>query len=263
MDSIQTLLKRIDETKAWINSRRPLAPKEVKELDAYFRIGMTYASNALEGNSLTLTETKILLEDGLTVGGKPLRDCYEAVGHAHAYDFMLKAAQTTPFNFTEEVIQRLHKLFFQKIDEDKAGVYRDVQVFITGTDYVPPPANEIPILMKAFVEEMAIKRDILHPVQLAAFAHQKLADIHPFEDGNGRTARLVMNLIIINRGYQIVTIPPILRREYIAALEASRREKNPDGDALVRLIAECELEAQKDFCRMFHIIPPKKDDFAR
>ena len=260
---LQVMLNRIDETKKWISDRRPLAPEEVKGLDAYFRIGLTYSSNALEGNTLTLTETKVLLEDGLTVGGKPLRDCTEAVGHAKAYDFMLEAARSDPFVFSEDIILQLHKLFYQGIDPEKAGVYRDIQVFITGTDYVPPRSDEVPALMKRLAADLTEQWSSIHPVRLAAFAHRKLVDIHPFEDGNGRTARLLMNLILINRGYQIVSIPPLRRHEYINALKAAQREKNPSDKAFISFIVECEIEAQKDFCRMHHIKPPKKDEPAR
>ena len=260
---IQALLTRIDETKAWIDHRRPLAPEEVKELDAYFRIGMTYSSNALEGNTLTLSETKVLLEDGLTVGGKPLRDCYEAVGHANAYDYMLQTARSTAFAFSEETIIQLHRLFYQKLDEMKAGVYRTIQVFISGTEYVPPKPGDVPALMKGLADTLNEKWDSLHPVRLAAFAHRKLVDIHPFIDGNGRTARLLMNLILINRGYQIVSIPPVLRLEYINALRAAQRDKNPSDESFLRLIAEVEIEAQRDFCRMFSIKPPWRDKSAR
>ena len=254
---LQALLKQIDTTKAWISDKRPLAPKEVKELDAYFRIGTTYTSNALEGNTLTLTETKVLLEDGLTAGGKPLRDSYEAMGHASAYDYMLKAAHSEPFAYSEDMVINLHKLFYQKIDEKAAGIYRDIQVFITGTEYIPPPAYEVPALMKELSDEIKNKWDSAHTVSLAAYAHQRLVDIHPFEDGNGRTARLLMNLILINKGYQIVSIPPVMRQEYIAAIIKGRRSGSKVGGALANFIAECEIEAQKDFCRMFHIKPPK------
>jgi Fic family protein len=260
---IQALLNKIDRTKALIDSRRPLSREEARELDAYFRIGATYSSNALEGNTLTLTETKVLLEDGLTAGGKPLRDCCEAVGHASAHDFMLEAARSERFSFSEDIILRLHKLFYQGIDIDKAGVYRNHRVFITGTEYVPPPADEIPELMMNFIDELQEKRGRAHPVQLAAFAHRKLVDIHPFTDGNGRTARLLMNLILVNRGYQIVIIPPVLRNDYINALKAAQREQSPSDEAFVRLIAECEIETQRDYCRMFGIKPPEKDIPAR
>ena len=253
---IKALIKRIDDMRVWIERRRPLAPKEAEELDAYFRIGMTYTSNALEGNTLTLAETKILLEDGLTAGGKPLRDCYEAVGHANAYDFMLETARSNPFNFSEVMILQLHKLFYRAITPEEAGLYRNIQVFITGTEYVPPPADEVPKLMEGLVSDLKRQWDSLHPVRLAAFAHRKLVEIHPFTDGNGRTARLLMNLILINRGYQIVIIPPVLRNDYINALKTAQREKNPSDEDFIRFIAECEFEAQKDFCRMFHIKPP-------
>jgi len=261
--NIQSLLKRIDENKALIDKRRPLAIDEVKELDAYFRIGTTYSSNALEGNTLTLSETKVLLEDGITIGGKPIRDCYEAVGHAKAYDFMLEAARSDPFAFSEDMILKLHKLFYIGIDADKAGVYRDHQVFITGTEYIPPKPEQVPALVKGMVDALIEKWDSLHPVKLAAFAHRKLVDIHPFADGNGRTARLLMNLILVNRGYQIVSIPPVLRLEYINALKAAQRDKNPSDEAFIGMIAECVIEAQKDYCRMFDIKLPKKDDIAR
>lgn len=136
------LLERIDAYAQAIRERRPLTTDEVKELDAYFRIGMTYTSNALEGNSLTLSETKVLLEDGITVGGKPIRDCYEATGHARAYDYMLETARGGPLQFREEDILRLHALFYGGIDPEHAGRYREGQVFITGTEYVPPTAEE-------------------------------------------------------------------------------------------------------------------------
>ena len=254
---LRDMLATIDDNKKEIDERRPLTPEEARQLDAYFKIGTTYASNALEGNSLTLTETKVLLEDGLTIGGKPIRDCYEAAGHAQAYDFMLEAARSEPFAFSEDMVLRLHKLFYGKIDSEKAGTYRSERVFITGTEYLPPLPEEIPAQMQAFIGELNGKTENTHPIALSAFAHKKLVDIHPFIDGNGRTARLLMNLIIVNRGYQIISIPPVLRTDYINALEAARRGGGTN-EAFGLFIAECEIEAQKDYCRMFHITLPKK-----
>lgn len=253
---IKDLLGRIDDTAAAIRAYRPLSEAEVKELDAYYRIGMTYTSNALEGNSLTLSETKVLLEDGITVGGKPIRDCYEATGHARAYDYMLALARSGNLVITEDMVCRLHCLFYNSIDPDQAGQYRKGQVFITGTEYVPPAAEDVPGCMSAFIAELAEKQQALHPVELAAYAHRHLVDIHPFQDGNGRTARLLMNLILINQGYCIVSIPPVLRHDYIVALQQAQRARNPSDEAFVRLIAECEIESQKDYCRMFHIKLP-------
>ena len=255
---LRDLLRRIDANKEEIDKRRPLTMEEARQLDAYFRIGTTYTSNALEGNSLTLTETKVLLEDGITAGGKPIRDCYEAAGHALAYDFMLEVARSQPFVVSESTILRLHKLFYNKIDSERAGMYRNERVFITGTEYIPPLPEEVPEKMQAFISEMSDKWENTHPVALSAFVHRKLVDIHPFIDGNGRTARLLMNLVVINQGYQIISIPPILRADYINALEAARRGTPSSSEAFDKFIAECELEAQKDFCRMFQIPLQKK-----
>ena len=255
--TLEALLRRIDANRAAIRARRPLTETEVRELDAYYRIGTTYASNALEGNSLTLTETKVLLEDGITVGGKPMRDCWEAAGHAKAYDFMLSLARSEAPVLREENIRRLHYLFYCGIDPDAAGQYRKEQVFITGTEYLPPTPEEVPGLMEGFLRELEQRKDTMHPVAFAAFAHRRLVDIHPFRDGNGRTARLLMNLILVREGYCIVTIPPVLRMEYLSALQQAQRRKAPSDEAFIRLIAECELEAQKDYFRLFRIPQPE------
>jgi len=225
------LLDRIDAYAQAIRERRPLTPDEVKELDAYFRIGMTYTSNALEGNSLTLSETKVLLEE--TARGGPLQ-------------------------FQEEDILHLHALFYGGVDPEHAGRYREGQVFITGTEYIPPTAEEVPGLMAGLVEDLNKRKDATHPVLLAAYAHRRLVDIHPFRDGNGRTARLLMNLILVNRGYCVVSIPPILRHDYITALQQAQRAQGPSDAAFIKLICECELEAQKDYCRMFRIKLPER-----
>ena len=144
-------------------------------------------------------------------------------------------------------------MFYNGVDSKRAGRYRDHQVFITGTEYVPPTADEVPALMKEFVRELNAKKDSLHPVVYAAFAHRRLVDIHPFADGNGRTARLLMNLILVNKGYCVVSIPPVLRQQYISALIAAQRESKPTDEPFNTLIAECELEAQRDYGRMFKI----------
>jgi len=247
------LLDRIDAIKDAVDARRPLTPDEARGLDDYYRIGLTYTSNALEGSTLTITETKVLLEDGLTANGRPLKDSLEAVGHAKAYDFMLHAARAPSFTFSEATIGAVHRLFYTGIDPVNAGVYRTGQVIITGTDYTPPPGSQVPALMSGMVTDLNQERDNgAHPVALAAHAHRRLVDIHPFVDGNGRTARLLMNLVLVNHGYQIVSIPPVLRQEYIDALRAD----DPSDAEFVTLVAECELEALRDLCRMFHIDPP-------
>jgi len=260
-EGVLTLLyEKADRYKDKIASARPLGAREAKNLDEYFKIGLTFSSNALEGNTLTITETKVLLEDGLTVGGKPIRDYYEASGHAKAYDFMLTLARERRSALLEEQILKIHKLFYVRLDEESAGVYRQVSVFITGTDYVPPRPNEVPAAMRAYVAEMNALRGSVHPIEYAARLHKGLVDIHPFVDGNGRTARLLMNLALIQDGFGIAIIPPVLRGEYIDALRATRRETNPDDTPFLRLIADCVIETQKDYCRLLHLPTGDEDD---
>ncbi len=251
MSSLQSLLQQADSYQQKISSARPLAKEELNSLDNYFRIGFTYSSNALEGNTLTLSETKILLEDGITVGGRPLKDCYEAVGHSAAYDFMLELARQKNMEITEDIIKKLHFLFYQKVDSEQAGQYRSIQVYISGTEYIPPDPTEIPLQMKAMIDQIRISETNLHPIELAAMTHKKLVDIHPFIDGNGRTARLLMNLILIHFGYGVVSIPPIWRNEYINALSLSRQSNNMEP--FFKLIAECVIETERDYCRLLKL----------
>ena len=129
------VLKKIDALKLKIGTHRPLDAHLLKQIREYFRISMTYSSNALEGNSLTETETKIVIEDGITIGGKPLMDHLEALGHSEAYDLLFRLAKHK--EITEANIKELHKLFYYRIDASQAGKYRKRKVIITGTDFVP------------------------------------------------------------------------------------------------------------------------------
>lgn len=251
MQTLENLLQKADSYKQKISSARPLAEEELKSLNDYFRIGFTYSSNALEGNTLTISETKILLEDGITVGGRPLKDCYEAVGHGCAYDYMLELARQPDMCITEDTIKKLHRLFYQKVDIDQAGQYRSIQVYISGTYYVPPSPDEVPRLMQHLADQIHSSRTTLHPIELASMAHKRLVDIHPFSDGNGRTARLLMNLILVNAGYGVVSIPPVLRNDYINALSSSRHRN--DMEPFSRLVAECVIETERDYCRLLKL----------
>ncbi len=182
---------------------------------------------------------------------RPLKDCYEAVGHGAAYDFMLELARQQDMNITEDTIKKLHRLFYQKVDADQAGQYRSNQVYISGTEYVPPAPDEISRLMKHLADQIHFSRSTLHPIELAAMAHKRLVDIHPFTDGNGRTARLLMNLILVHTGYGVVSIPPIWQNDYINALSASRQLN--DMEPFSKLIAECVIETEQDYCRLLKL----------
>lgn len=154
-------------------------------------------------------------------------------------------------NITEDTIKRLHRLFYQKVDADQSGQYRTIQVYISGTEYIPPSPEEVPQFMKHLADQISSSRSTLHPIELAAMAHKRLVDIHPFVDGNGRTARLLMNLILVNAGYGVVSIPPIWRNDYINAMSASRLHN--DMEPFSELIAECVIETERDYCRLLKL----------
>ena len=235
---------KIDQNKVRIDDLRPMQGRLLQQIRDYYKIGLTFSSNALEGNSLTETETKILLEDGLTVGGKPIRDYYEATGHAKAYDYIYTLLQGEA---TSEVqLKTIHRLFYSLIDEAQAGQYRQEKVIISGSKYPVPSPEVVDAKMKEFFSWLSLQEKRLHPVEFAAKAHKEFVFIHPFVDGNGRVARLLMNLCLLRHGYTPAIIPPVLRGEYIALLEKAHEE----DAAFVNFIAERVEETQKDLLRL-------------
>lgn len=234
-----------------INQLRPFEGNKLNQIKDFYKIGLTYTSNALEGNTLTESETKVLLEDGITVGGKPLREIYEAIGHGESYEYMFSIIKNK--EITEENILYLHELFYQNIERPFAGVYRDEDVIVSGSKYPVAHFKEIGTDMGDFCNWINTERNNYHPVAFAAQIHKKFVFIHPFINGNGRVARLLMNLSLIRDGYLPVIIPPILRNEYIASLEKSHTNDND----FVQFIKDREIESQKDILRFFHIPLPK------
>jgi Fic family protein len=240
----------IDEYKQKIDSFRPLSANTLTQLKAYFKLSLTYTSNAIEGNSLTLTETKIIIEDGLTIGGKPMREHLEVIGHSDAYD-LLYDLSTNKVITGKEILQ-LHHLFYKNINEAKAGVYRDCNVIITGSEFELPKFSEVPKLMQDFSDNISKIKEQYHPVEFAARLHERLVTIHPFVDGNGRTARLLMNLALLQAGYNITIIPPVVRNDYIDALKEAQLNNNKEP--FVNFISEMVLESQKDYLRLLNAL---------
>lgn len=234
-----------DEYKAKINALRPLSNEALTQVKEYYKIGLTYASNALEGNTLSLVETKVVLEDGITIGGKPLKDHYETVGHAKAFDEIIHLSKNT--TFTENDIKLLHKLFYEKIDNEKAGKYRTSQVIITGSDVELPKPEVLNEKMHEFILQLPKLKAELHPVEYAAMVHIIFVNIHPFTDGNGRVARLLMNLALLQSGYNIVVIPPVVRADYISAIQKTNNGNNAD---FINFISEMVLESQKEYLKI-------------
>ncbi len=240
------LLQKAEEFRDKIIALRPFPEETLKSLREYYRIGLTYSSNALEGNSLTESETKVVIEDGLTIEGKPLRDIYEAVGHAHAYDYIHTLSASKPLE--EADILELHRLFYEKIDGEKAGHYRTVPVFISGSKYAVSPPAKIEDDIRKFIKWFNDNEHKIPTPEFAALAHQKFVFIHPFIDGNGRVARLILNLALIRGEYTIALIPAILRHEYVQSLEISH--KNPN--VFVDFIAERIIATQLDLLRLLN-----------
>lgn len=245
------IYRLLDLYKANIDECRPFEGEMLGQLKDYYRIGFTWSSNALEGNTLTESETKVLLEDGLTIGGKPLRYTFEAIGHAKAYDFMFTLLKNR--TITERDILTLHQMFYESIESEHAGKYRDMDVFISGSKYPVAEPRRIQTEMEELFQWIEVEREKIHPVVFAAQLHKRFVFIHPFKDGNGRIARLMMNTALIQDGYLLAVIPPVLRHEYIQLLEKAHRDDKPFEE----FIAEMVIESQKEVMRLMHMPIPK------
>ena len=241
---ISPYLKIAAKNNKELQSFRPLPKETLKSLREFYRVGLTYTSNALEGNSLTETETKVVIENGLTINGRPLHDIYEAVGHAKAYDHIHELVKNKTIE--EQDALTLHRLFYQQIDPERAGIYRQVPVVISGSRYPVTPPAKVPQEMKKFIEWFNKNESKMNPVEFAAQVHKKFVFIHPFVDGNGRVARLLMNLALLRGDYTITLIPAIRRMEYVSALEAA----HIDDKGFINFIADCVVATQTDLIRL-------------
>ncbi|PWU05437.1 MAG: Fic family protein [Terriglobia bacterium] len=211
------LLTSIAAKKLRLDELRPLSPAALTALEHYYDIELTYTSNAIEGNTLSPVETTLVIEKGITVSGKPLKDHLEALDHYDAIRYVRELArQNTPF--TEGAVRDLHKLVMQRTAPEIAGQYAGLPRYVRTESgrYSFPPPSEVPGLMGDFAAWL-----VLAPItpQAAFDAHRRLVDIHPFNDGNGRTARILMNLVLLRSGYPPVAIRPEDRLEYIRSLQ--------------------------------------------
>jgi len=213
----ERLLSRIDEKMQRLNSVRPLSRDVLKKLHEEMRVLHTYHSNAIEGNTLTLSETQLVLEEGITIGGKSLREHLEATNNAKAFDLLENIAgqKTTIDHIT---IQEIHEAVMAGILEE-AGRYRTKNVRITGTTKTPPDWTRVVGLMDNLIKETAESKK--HPVETAALLHYRFVEIHPFIDGNGRVARLITNLYLVARGYPPIVLKKEDRMKYYRVLRAA------------------------------------------
>lgn len=212
---------RLTGKKARLDAYRQLPPELVRNLEQWFIVELTYTSNAIEGNTLTRKETAVVVEKGLTVSGKSLVEHLEATNHASALQKVLKLAEGKTKDLTEHSVLDVHETILRGIDDGNAGRYRSIAVRISGSMVVLPNPVKVPDLMAKFIKEITASGK-LHPVELAAEAHYQLVTIHPFVDGNGRTARLLMNLILMQNGYPPALIRKRDRLRYIKSLEQAQ-----------------------------------------
>lgn len=227
---------RLAEKLSRLNKLRPIPKSAIQKLREKFQIEMTYNSNAIEGNSLSLKETFLVINEGLTVKGKPLKDHLEAKDHHAAleylYDFIDKDKKHT---ISEVLIKNLHQIILQETDKEWAGRYRNANVIIGGAKHTPPDALQVPQKMRDLITWLVSQKNKMDIVELSALLHHKLVNIHPFFDGNGRTARLTMNLFLMQAGYPLVVIMKTDRKKYYDVLD---KADNGKYEPLIKFVAQ-------------------------
>ena len=230
------LIRRIEEQKAELDRLRTAAPGGLTNFEHAQDLELTYTSNAIEGNTLTAIETTLVVEKGITIGGKPLKDHLEAVDHFDALRYVRELAQRqSNVPLTEMDVRNLHRLVMLRSAPEIAGRYADQGRFVltdAGRHAFPSPA-EVPALMGDFAKWLGAAPAT---PDSAFTAHRQLVRIHPFNDGNGRTARLLMNLILLRGGYPPVAVRPDDRAAYLGALQ--QEQAGWGADALNRLLYE-------------------------
>ena len=211
-------LKQLTKKKQRLDKYRPLPPELIKNLEDWFRVELTYTSNAIEGNTLTRQETALIVEKGIAVEGKSLKEHFEAISHAEALEFIYTLVEKKRKGLSQKDILAIHGFILAKIDDANAGRYRNVSVRIAGSKVIMPNSAKVPVLMSE-LEKWLHSSSKNHPVKISAAAHYKLVSIHPFVDGNGRVARLIMNLLLMQAGYPPALIRKEDRRRYINSIE--------------------------------------------
>ncbi|MBW2735339.1 MAG: Fic family protein [Deltaproteobacteria bacterium] len=220
-ESISELISQVDDLKKCLDSFRPLSPEQAENLQQVFDTEYTYDSNRIEGNTLTLQETALVLEKGVTIGGKPLKEHLEVINHQEAIGY-IRDIVNKDVELDERALKDIHAIILKSIDRKNAGAYRRIGVMIRGSKHRPPEPHMVAELMDNYFAFYRQNNETMHPVLLAADMHEKLVTIHPFVDGNGRSARMLMNLILLQQGYPVANISSERdeRQDYYTALEA-------------------------------------------
>ena len=242
VDRIYDKLKEIDTLKNELDGLRPLDPEQIKSLKTLFDVDFTYNSTAIEGNTFSYQETKVVLLDGITIGGKSVREHLEIINHKEAIDYIEELAGKKKTDFKRSDILNIHSIILKGIDQKNAGVYRTVPVFVmlkNGTKRMFCDPLLIGDEMDGFFDWLYAESDE-HPLIIAVEAHTRFVNIHPFIDGNGRTARLIMNLILLEAGYVPVIIKNSERVRYLDSLE---QWQNNNKEDFCNIVVDCEKES--------------------
>jgi Fic family protein len=241
------LLRQLTRKQQKLQKLLSMRPAQQEHLEEWLRVELTYSSNAIEGNTLTRIETAEVIEKGVgaVISGKPLKDQLEAINHAKALEFITRLAHNkrTHQDITEQEILTIQKILLTGIEDSWAGKYRNIEIFVRGSNTDFPLPEKVPALMKRFVAWLSEQQEI-HPVILAAEAHFRLVSIHPFRDGNGRTARLLMNLILLIHDFPMAVIRQENRNEYLVLFDNVRKTNDMEPFyTLVSLAVDRSLTA--------------------
>ena len=242
-NNLKTILDEIDALKAALNKFRELDSFRITQA---LELEYTFESNRIEGNTLTLRETDLVINEGLTISGKSMREHLEAINHVEAVAYIKQLIERN-FSFNERELLSVHNLILRGIIPEDAGRFRKVQVMIKGSSHMPPQPFLVPKQMEDYFLWMEENKNKLHPVILAAEMHERLVTIHPFIDGNGRTSRLIMNLILLQNGYVIANIKGDYetRMKYYQSLETAQTSGNKED--FILLIAQIEKECMQRY----------------
>ena len=235
----------VEGLKRELDSKRPIPKETLKSLKESINLEWTYNSNGIEGNTLTLRETQVVLE-GITVGGKSIKEHLEAINHEKAILFLDDLVKDNE-PISEWNIKNIHQLILKDIDNENAGRYRKENVTIKGATHIPPDYLKVPELMEKLILNYNTWNEY-HPIIQAALLHGELVKIHPFVDGNGRTSRLLMNLDLMNSGYNPVIIKKESRLKYYEALDKAHTIGNYTD--FVKLVTKLEVEMLKKYLEL-------------
>lgn len=242
-NELSDILQACDNLKTILLRNRPLPSESLKKIEDALAIEYTYESNRIEGNTLTLQETELVVNEGVTISGKSLREHLEAINHSEAITYIKDFARRS-IEISQRTIKEIHALVLHGINKENAGCYRSVPVMISGSRHIPPQPYLIDKQMEDFMLHFQeLQEKLTHPVLIAAYLHDELVRIHPFVDGNGRTARLLMNLYLLRNGYVIVNLKggDESKLAYYSALEASHIDNRPED--FQKIVAEAEKAA--------------------